>query len=104
MSKLGNSSEKLLRRPGAQGENGESKKVYLLLCVLGIVLPTRNSSVGPGERAAPGLLFRQLFRESHRRLFWIGCPSFVRGARGIPFARKGAGLAVRRPLVADLDY
>src|SRR6266481_2100002 len=39
--------------------------------------------VGPGERAAPRSHLPAAFRESHRRLFWIGCNGFVRGPRWI---------------------
>jgi hypothetical protein len=55
------SSESFVGRK-AEEKLENRKNVYLLLCVIGIVLPTRNSSLGPENGLHLGLIFRQLSR------------------------------------------
>src|SRR5258708_3366775 len=75
----------LLRRPEGRKEKADESKESLLAPLRSRNRPPLLAThpVDPGERAARGPALPAAFRESHRRLFWIGCTGLFRGARGI---------------------
>jgi len=77
------------------------KNVYLLLCVLGTVLPYSQFVPWVMEYGMNlGLLVRQLFRQPHQRLLRAGCNCLVRSALGVS-ARGRAAAPHAPPLDSD---